>query len=185
MSIETKDVAAALKRRPVLFICGALVLGLAFVIYFRLGAREELETKLAEREKVLLRLSNNTKFSAQLDGQLEGLRNANAKIAEGALRVGELARNQQVFFRLEAATGVKLLDLRQLSPASLPKGAAPTYVAIPFSLTIKGDYVQIMDFLLRLDREPTLARVTSGAISRPTEDAQSLSLSVELLGFRS
>lgn len=186
MSIETKDVVAALKRRPLLFVCGALAVGLALGIYFRMGVQGEMEAKLAEQEKVLVRLSNNTKFSAQLDTQLESLRKANAKIAEGALRVGELARNQQLFFKLEAETGVKLLDLRQLSVAPPVKGATvSTYVAIPFSLTIEGDYAQIMNFLLRLDREATLARVTSGAISRPAEGAQSLSLSVELLGFRS
>jgi len=186
MSIETKDVAAAFKRRPLLFVCGGLSLALALSVYFRLGVSDELETKLAEREKVLLRLSNNTKFSAQLDGQLEALRKANATIAEGALRPGELARNQQFFFRLEAETGVKLLDLRQLQSPPPAKGApATTYAAIPFSLTIKGDYAQIIQFLQRLDREPTLARVTSGAISRPTDGAQTLSFGVELLGFRS
>lgn len=186
MSIETKNVVAAFKRRPLLFVCGALVVGLALATYFRLGVRDEVETKLAEREKVLLRHSNNAKFSAQLESQLETLRKANSKIAEGALRVGELARNQQMFFRLEAETGVKLLDLRQLTVAPLAKGAAAsTYVAIPFSLTVEGDYAQIMNFLLRLDREATLARVTGGSISRPAEGAQSLALSVELLGFRS
>jgi hypothetical protein len=186
MSIEMKNIATAFKRRPLLFACGALVFGLALAIYFRLGVRDEVEMKLVEREKVLLRLSNNAKFSAQLDSQLESLRKANAKIADGALRVGELARNQQLFFRLEAETGVKLLDLRQLSVAPAAKGAAAsTYVAIPFNLTVQGDYAQIMNFLLRLDREATLARVKSGTISRPAEGAQSLALSVELLGFRS
>ncbi len=186
MSIETKDLVAALKRRPLLFVCGALVIGLALSVYFRLGVGDELETKLAEREKVLLRLSNNTKFSAQLDNQLEALRKANATIADGALRVGELARNQQFFFRLEAETGVKLLDLRQLMPPPPPKGGAvQTYVAIPFSLTIKGDYAQIIQFLRRLDREATLVRVTGGSIARPAEGAQTLSLGVELIGFRS
>ena len=185
MSIETKDIVAAFKRRPVLFVCGAVMLGLAMATYFRLGAGDELRTKLEEREKVLTRLTNNAKFSAQLDAQLETLRKANAKISDGALRVSELARNQQFFFRIEADTGVKLLDLRQLTPAAPPKGAAPTYVAIPFSLTIKGDYEQIVQFLQRLDREPTLARVTGGAIARPAEGSQTLSFSVELLGFRS
>jgi Tfp pilus assembly protein PilO len=186
MSIQMKNVGAAFKRRPLLFVCGALVVGLALAVYFRLGVRDEVEAKLAEREKVLLRLSNNAKFSAQLDNQLESLRKANAKIADGALRVGELARNQQLFFRLEAETGVKLLDLRQLAVAAPAKNATPpTYVAIPFNLTIQGDYAQIMNFLLRLDREATLARVKSGTISRPADGAQSLALSVELLGFRS
>jgi hypothetical protein len=186
MSIKTKDVVAAIKRRPIIFVCGALALGSVLAIYFRMGVRDELQAKLAEREKVLLRLSNNAKFSAQLDAQLDALQKANSKIAAGALHVGDLARNQQLFYRLEAETGVKLIDLRQLSPAALAKGApVTTYVAIPFTLTIHGDYAQIIDFLFRLDREATLARVTSGAIARPDEAPQSLTMSVELLGLRS
>ena len=185
MSIETKDVAVAFKRRPLLFICAALAVGLGVTAYFRQGVTDELRGVLAEREKELLRLTNNTKFSAQLDAQLESLRNANARLAAGALRAGELARNQQLFYRLEAETGVTLLDFRPLALPPPPKGVAPIYTAIPFSLTIKGDYSQIIDFLQRLDHGETLARVTSGSLARPAEGAQTLSLGVELLGFRS
>ena len=186
MSIETKDVIAAFKRRPLLFVCGGLVFVLGVTAYFRQGVTDELHGSLVEREKELLRLTNNTKNSAQLDAQLGALRGANAKLAAGALRAGELARNQQLFYRLEAETGVKLLDLRQIPLPPPAKGAAPTtYSAIPFSLTIKGDYSQLIDFLRRLDSGETLARVTTGSIARPAEGAQTLSLGVEMLGFRS
>lgn len=184
MSIQTKDLVAALKRRPLLCICGALVLGFGLTLYFRLGVADASRERLAEREKEFQRLTNNTKFSAQLDTQLQALRNANATIAAGALHVGELARNQQLFFRLEAETGVKLLDLRQLPAPAPAKGAAATYVSIPFSLTVKGTYDQLIDFLQRLDRGATLSRVSTGSIARPSDGTQALSLSVELIGFR-
>lgn len=182
MSLQTQDILNALKRRPLLCVCGALALGLGLTLYFRLGVGDEVQARLAEREKELQRVTSNTKFSAQLDTQLQALRKANATIEAGALRAGELARNQQLFYRLEADTGVKLLDLRQLNVSTAGKG---TYVAIPFSLTIKGDYAQLLDFLQRLDRGATLSRVTSASIARPGEDTQTLSLNVELLGFRS
>lgn len=186
MSLEAKDIAAAFKRRPLLFTCGALCLALGLGLYFRSGLPAELETRLAEREKEMKRLGNNVKFSAQLDAQLQTLRRANEVVSAGALRPAELARNQQLFFRLEAESGVKLVDIRQLATPPPTKGApAPVaYVSVPFSLTIRGDFEQIMDFLYRLDHGPTLSRVTSASMARPEEGTQSLSLTVDLLGLR-
>jgi hypothetical protein len=186
MSLETKDIAAAFKRRPLLFVCGALCLALALCLYFRAGVPSELETRLAEREKELKRLTNNVKFAAQLEAQLQTLRRANEVVSAGALRPAELARNQQLFFRLEAESGVKLADIRQLAPPAAAKGApAPVaYVPVSFSLTILGDYEQIIGFFLRLDHAAVLSRVTSASISRPEDGVQSLSLNVDLLGLR-
>ncbi len=81
MSLDAKDIAAALKRRPLLFTCGALCLALGLSLYFRSGVPAELETRLAEREKEMKRLSNNVKFSAQLESQLQALRRANEVVA--------------------------------------------------------------------------------------------------------
>lgn len=185
MSLETKDLVAAVKRRPLLVACGVIFVALALVYYFRMDVVDRLQAQLDKNEKELARLTDNTKFSAQLDTQLQALRKANAVIESGALRARELARNQQIFYRLEADSGVKLLDLRQMNPVIPAKGGPATYVPIPFSLTIRGEYPQILGFLQRLDRGATLCRVTSASIGRPADGNYTLSLSVELLGFRS
>lgn len=188
MSLETKDLVGGIKRRPLLSICGALVVGLALLVYLRAGAPAELQARLDEREKEFSRLNNNVKFSAQLDSQLAALRKANAAVEAGALRVDELASNQRLFLRLEAESGVKLVDLRQLPMPAPVKGAPAAttiYTAIPFSVTIQGDYPQLMDFLKRLEQGPTLSRVNSASIAQPTDGAQSVSITAELLGFRS
>jgi hypothetical protein len=186
MSLETKDVVAAVKRRPLVFTCCALSFALGLLLYFRLDVPSELETQLAEREKERTRLNNNVKFAVQLEAQLEALRGANEKIAAGTLRSGELPRNQQLFYELEAASGVKLVEFRQ-QPVPPPAKGAPSgaYVGIPFSFTVEGDYAQIIDFLHRLDRVPALGRVTSASFGAPTEGVQKISLSVVLIGTRS
>lgn len=193
MSLETKKLAENLKRRPLVCACGVLVLALGIALYFRSGITTELKSRLDVREKEFTRLNNNVKFSAQLDSQLEALRKTNSTIEAGALRAGELARNQQVFLRLLPETGVKLVDLVQ-APVSAkaipaakgaPAAAATTFAPLTFNLTIQGDYAQLMDFMKRLERGPTLSRVTAGRIASPTEGAQTLTLTVELLGFRS
>jgi hypothetical protein len=192
MSLETKKLVEGVKRRPLLSVCGTVFVALSLLFYFRSGISAELKTRLDEREKELSRLSNNVKFSAQLDTQLEALRKANVAIEAGALRAGDLARNQQVFLRLLPETGVKLVDLTQVPakpPAPVAKGApAPavtTFAPLTFNLTIQGDYAQLMDFMKRLERGPTLSRVIAGRIASPLEGAQTVTLTVELLGFRS
>lgn len=184
MSIETKDLVALFKRRPLLVGCALVALVSAMTLYFRMDARDVIQASLDEREKELLRLTENTKYSAQLDTQLQSLRKANAVIESGALRANELARNQQIFYRLEAETGVKLLDLRQLNVAAPGKGGPATYVPIPFSLTVRGEYAQLLDFLQRLDRGATLCRVSNATIGRPVDGSHTLNLGVELIGFR-
>ena len=186
MSLETKDVAAWVKKRPLLTTCALLVAALGLALYFRLDVQTTLETQLAEREKELSRLTNNVKFSAQLDTQLEALRQANARIADGALREADRARNQQVFYRLESDSGVQLVDIRQLAiPAPARGGQAPkTFVSIPFNVTIRGDYEQIIGFLNRLDHGATLSRVSSAGVARPEGGQHTLSFTVDMLGLR-
>jgi hypothetical protein len=193
MSIETKDLVAFVKKRPSLCVCATLAVVFGLTLYFRAGITSELQATLETKEKEHLRLSNNMKFSAQLEQQLEALREANRVIESGALRVADLARNQQLFLEIEAETGVKLVDVRQLSLPSPPAagkgpakgpGAAATYIGIPFSLTVRGEFSPLLTFMKKLEAAPTLSRVNSAAFGPPNEEGQSISFNVELLGFR-
>lgn len=186
MSLDNKAVADLVKRHPVPVGCAGLTLLLLVALYFRFGNLSEVQIRLEEREKTLSKLVENVKFSAQLDTQLASLEAANGTLQAGALRSGELARNQQLFYRLEVDSGVKILDIRQ-QPLPLPaKGAAPTvYVPITFSLSIVGEYAQIMKFLKNLERGATVSRLVAATIGQPMEGGQTVSLTVELLGLRS
>lgn len=186
MSLDNKAVADLLKRHPVPMACAGLTLLLLVVLYFRFGSLAEVQAKLEEREKSLSKLVDNVKFSAQLDAQVAALVEANGVIQGGALRAGELARNQQLFYRLEADSGVKLLDIRQQPLPTPAKGTAPTiFVPITFSLSILGDYAQIMKFLKNLERGATVSRLVAATIGQPMEGGQTVSITVELLGLRS
>lgn len=186
MSLDNKAVGELFKRHPVPLGCACLTFLLLVVLYFRFGGLAEVQAKLDEREKTLSKLVGNVKFSAQLDTQLAALQEANQVIQAGALRAGELARNQQLFYRLEADSGVKLLDIRQ-QPLPLPAKGAPAtvYVPITFSLSILGDYGQIMKFLKNLEKGATVSRLVAATIGPPVEGGQTVSITVELLGIRS
>ena len=186
MSIQTKDIVNLWRRQPVLCSCGLVALGLLLSLYFRMGDREAVETVLAEQTKVRNRQSANIKYGVGLDAHTERLRKVNAELASDSLKVGELALNQQFFLRLEADTGVKLLDLRPLPVAAPAKDApANAFVPIGFSLSVTGTYDQLIAFVTRLEEGATLGRVLNGGLAGSDTGTQTLSLTVELLGLRS
>lgn len=186
MSLETKDIVNFWKRSPVLCVCIVLFTALLLSLYFRIGARDELETSLADQTKLRNKLAANVKYGTGLTDQTERLRRVNALLASNTLKSGELALNQQFFLRLEADTGIKIVDLRPFPvPAPAKDAAADAFVPLSFGLNVTGDYAQLMTFLKRLEQGPTLCRVRSASLSYSSTEAQTLSLTVDLLGLRS
>jgi len=185
MSLKSQNIVNACKRRPLLCVCIVAGLGLLLGWYLRLGLIGETEAALAERSAYLKKLKTNAIYATQIDQQIKALKDVNQTLSDAALREGELAKNQQRFLRLEAETGVKLVDLRAQPILPAPKGAAAnSYVPIGFSLTISGDYKQLITFMKRLDQGPTLGRIVSASISGAGSGPQTMNLGVELLGLR-
>ena len=185
MSIETKDIVNLWKRQPVLCGCGLIALGLLLSLYFRMGDREAVEGSLADQTKLRNRQAANVKFGVGLDAHTARLNKANAALASSALRAGELALNQQFFLRLEAETGVKLLDLRPLPvPAPAKDAPADAFVPLGFALSLSGSYDQLISFIKHLEQGETLGRVVNGGLAGSDAGTQTLSLTVELLGLR-
>ncbi len=185
MSLKGKNIINACKRRPLLCICIGAGLGLLLCFFLRMDLVGETKTALEERSKYLKKLKTNALYANQLEQQIKTLKEVNQTLADAALREGELAKNQQLFLRLEAETGVKLVDMRALPVPPPPKGAGSnSYVPISFSLTVSGEYKQLITFLKRLDQGPTLSRVVNAAISGTNTGPQTMSLGVELLGLR-
>lgn len=185
MSLETKDLLAAFRRQPIPCTCGVAVFALLFFAYFRMGVVEERQAELEQADKVLSKLTNNITFSAQLDQHLSSLRETNETFAARALKVGEVARNQQVFYELETLCGVRLTELRPLPVPPLAKGAPVTFFQpLGFSLSVKGNFESIMQYLRYIESSPIPSRVLSASLVYASTGEQTLDLTVELLGLR-
>lgn len=186
MSLEGKDIVNAAKKQPLIFICAAVILALLGMMYWRAGASVDLQAKVDERSAVLQKNKTNANYAVQLDAQLKTLTEVNQKIKATALRSENLAQNQQIFYRMEAETGVKLIDIQQRPvDANPPKGAAAlTYVPVIFSLTVEGEYRQILTFARQLETGPVISRVAGATLSVGSNNIPSLNLTVEMLGLR-
>ncbi len=177
--MTTTDVVAWIKKNPITVGCGGLSLALAVALYFRSDAigdaSRELDAKTAEGQRYALNVAN----SVQLKEQLDGLTAANKVIESRLIRASEIGINQQYFFKLESDSGVKLIDVRQSSrPAATQKGYQP----IGFSVSLTGDFGQIMTFLRLLEDGTHYCRVQTATCSGGRIGPVSLTLNLELLG---
>lgn len=183
MSIEGKDIANAVKRRPIVFGCAALIFIFLVVMYWRSGAIPTLQAEVDDRSAVLQKTKANVTYSVQLDAQLKALADINARIRASALRADDLAQNQQFFYLLEAETGVTMTRFgQQKAPDKIPAGGA--YLPVIFSITVEGDYRQILTFLKRIESGPALSRVSGAMLMIGGNSVPSLDLTVEILGLR-
>lgn len=179
-----------IRGNPVIVGCLVLSAALAGGIYYRSSARPEAEQLIDQKSSEGRRLAFNVRNSAQLPDHLAAMSAAVAEIEPRLIRGDELATNLQYFYKLEAETGTKLLDLRRAASAPValpaPKGAAkPSFSAIPFTLSVEGDYPALIDFLRRLETGIHFSRITLASMSVIGTDRSGrlgLQLSVELLG---
>ncbi|HVT72112.1 MAG TPA: hypothetical protein VHD61_03175 [Lacunisphaera sp.] len=174
------DIVTQLKKHPLSVVCGVLSIGCAVMLYLRADKIEEYQQlsdqKATEASNTLANVRNSEKLTEQT-AEMQ----AAAKELEGrVVKAGQLAVNLQYFYRLEADTGVKLLDVRQ---GGLKRGAKPdSYVGVPYSVSIQGTFPQALNFLARLEKGSHFCKFLGATMSKSGDDVVSLSLSLEVLG---
>src|SRR3954470_16851418 len=111
--MNTADIIARVKKQPIGFVCGLICLLAIGWLYYRSGEIEkrqaEYETKSAEAAKVI----TNVSISKTLPAEVAQLQAATKELESRLIRDSQLAVNLQYFYKLEADTEVKLLDVRQ------------------------------------------------------------------------
>lgn len=183
------DLLAKFKKQPVGFVCGIICVICGVLLYFRsskIGENQaDYEAKSAEATKITANVRNAEKLPAQVE-EIQAL----AKELDGRLiHASQLAVNLQYFYKLEAETEVKLLDVRQ---NGLPKGTKTLYLGVPFTVSVQGSFKQVLAFLQKLETGPHFCHFTSVNFGRagtssegkPTgaDSVTTLNLNLELLG---
>lgn len=182
--ITKPELVSFLKKNPISVASGLIALACVGAMYVRSSEIPDAQAALEQKSAEGHRLSANIKNAAQLNEQVAVLSNAARQNDVRLLRLGELAKNLQFFYKLEAETGTKLLDLRQNSAAA--KTAVKTeFLPVTFSLSVQGEYRAVLEFMRHLEVGAHFSRVMSATISSSGVDRSgpvTLTLALELLG---
>jgi Tfp pilus assembly protein PilO len=179
------------KKHPIGVGCAVVALVLLVLTFARGGSLDELETKLQDSQDQGARLKNNLRYSSQLEEHLATMEQAVAAVESKTINPAALATNLQFFYRLEQDLGLTLIDLNQ---GRVEEGEdSDEYIAVTYQVTVEGTYLQLLDFLQRLEEggrlvkfvtlSLTLSRGTSiEQTTDPTDPRLVLSLDLALLG---
>jgi hypothetical protein len=185
--MTNQELVALVRKNPVVVAGVVLALAFGMASYFRSDgiptAEADRDAKNAEADRLAL----NIKHAAQLNEQLAALAAARDAIEPRLIHPGELATNLQYFYKLEAETGTKLVELHQNAPPPTRAPLKTLFNPVSFSLTVEGDYASVLTFLRRVEGGAHYCRVLSAVMrsTAPTadrNDAVRLALGLELLG---
>lgn len=185
------DLIALIKKQPVAFACGLLVVLGGLNLYFRGDALSLAQAEAEARQQEQKKIEANARHTLGLAEATAAMQAAGRQFDARLVRAGQLADNLQFFYRLEADTGVKLLDVRQQGiPAPRPGERRGAYVPIPFAVSVQGSFPQVLAFLRRLEAGPHVVRFPQVTVTKATGGAEgaaalpglSLTVNLEMLG---
>ncbi len=186
--MTNEQLVAFLKAEPISVGCAALSLLLGLGIYFRGDLVPEAEELLDQTATLGERLDANLKNGVQLPEQLAAITAARQQIEARLVHPDELAKNLQFFYKLEAATNTKLVDISQNQNTPGRSGPKMTYLPVGYSVAVRGDYTHILEFLRRLESGQRFCRVNTvnvgilGGSDKGRASELTINLGLELLG---
>jgi hypothetical protein len=192
MTLSSKDVAAFLKRYPIAIGCGVLSVILLAGSYVRSDRTVELVKQSKEGEEQGKKILKDIRDGANLAEQYETLAGHTKELESRLVHSSERARNQQYFYRIESEIGVREISLQPGGARSTgpQKGAKSLYAGIGYTISVQGDYRQILGFLGRMESGPHFYRLVTGSVSRAGQRGSggtaaliTLTLNLELLGL--
>ncbi|HTX65127.1 MAG TPA: hypothetical protein VMD31_05105 [Opitutaceae bacterium] len=191
MAITSKDLVAVLKKHPVAIGCGLLSVILLGASYWRSSEVSELADQLKQKEQEGGRILDDIRNGTNLAEQFDALAATTKELESRLVRSSERARNQQYFYRLESDTGVKELNLQPMGSGGAPvRGPKPIYLGVGYSISVQGDFRQIIDFTSRLESGQHFYRLVNASVTRdgvrgptPGPGTITAALSLEFLGL--
>ncbi|MDI1320315.1 MAG: hypothetical protein PSW75_09015 [bacterium] len=181
------DILAKFKKQPVGFGCGLLCVICAGLLYFRSGKIDENQAEYEAKSAAATTILDNVRNAEKLPAQVAEIQTLSKELDGRLIRAGQLAVNLQYFYKLEAETEVKLIDVRQ---NAAPKGGKSLYTGIPFNVSVQGSFKQVLAFLQKLENGPHFCHFSSinfgksGGRAAAVADVSgtTLTINLELLG---
>ena len=192
MAFRIQDFTAYLRKYPLAIGCGTLSAALLIGLFFRSSRTGDLSGQLKQKEREGQRILDNVRDGSNFAEQYETLSAAVRELESRLIRSSERAGNQQYFYQLESDTGVKELSLQPatVTPADRRRGPRTLYTGVGYTISVQGDFRQILSFLGRLESGPHFYRLTRASVIHTKAGAAgggtgsiTLTLTLELLGL--
>jgi Tfp pilus assembly protein PilO len=200
MTLSTAQVTAFLRKFPLAISCGALCLAMVGWSFYRSDAVPSAERTLEDKKSMADRLEANLRNASQLREQADAVTAASKQIQARLIQPAELDTNLQFFLRIEAETGTKITQLQQNVLPPPPKDKKPTYIAVPYNVSVQGDFPRLVAFLRKVEHGSHFCRINGSTINAPliiaassanagdegvsrADPALTLTLSLDLLGI--
>lgn len=180
------------KKYPLGTVAAAVLVVMLGVLFLRRSSMTDIKTTLESSTQESERYTTNISYAVQLEDHLHSLEDTNRVIVSRLVNSQALLDNLQYFYKLEAETGVKLLDTRPAStPAVAMKGG---YKPVQYAVSLQGSYAHVLTFLRRLEQGNYYCRVVTASCNLAQQDFNNtssdkktapeivLSLTVEILG---
>lgn len=184
--------AAALSELLKKYLIASIFVGISILLiavaFFRSSEVPEREKILEEKTAEGRRLQANITNSALLREHVTALSEINKEVSQRLVNPNQLGENLQFFYRIEAASGAKLVDVRQIFNAASAKGVKGSVVPIPYTVSIQGNFRTVLNFVRRIEKSNRISRILSASLGqgsnneREIQESVSMNLNLELLG---
>lgn len=158
---------AFLRKYPFGIVCLFVVAAAAVYWFLSFEELPETEARLEAKTSEARRLEANLKNAVRLRDHVEAMAEASARIDERLVRAGDLATNLGYFYQLVKDAGVRALEVKQNplpTPKDKEKKPSGAYLAVPYTVIVKGDYAQLVSFLRSLENGRYFCRVNNAIV---------------------
>jgi hypothetical protein len=176
---QLKSGTALYRRFPLATIFVVLWVALLAGLFFRFGALDEARASLAQQEAEGKRIEKNVLNGTGLDKQVAALTAGLSKLEAKLIRPDDVGTNQQYFYELVSATGVRLANLRPLGVAqgmaqgvaqAKSKAPAANYLPFGYGVVVDGSFAQVLAFVRALETGARHYRLVDYGLQRQTQD---------------
>ena len=182
--MNTAVILSKLRQYPLPVLCAILLVVVVVLYFLRSPLIDELDAANAELEQQRNAMQFNKRESQQLKAQVE----RGKKLLEDADRrlmdPKEVALNYDFFYRLEKATGVRIVSMGQaISTESNPwRPSLSLYRLVAYDITVEGNLVELMQFAHQVQTGNYLTRLESLSASKSgATQANAITASFKLL----
>jgi Tfp pilus assembly protein PilO len=159
-----KQLLGKLKDYPLALLCSLVIIVCAVIIFVRGDGSLELSAKESDLTSRIRTIDQNVKNSKDLKAEVQELQGLVDELNSRLFNREQRALNINFFYDIEDRLGIRISNISQLATgdAVFDKGGPrelKLYTTIGYSISMSGQFEEVLTFLYELDRVDPLVRI--------------------------